>query len=271
MLPLVRSQRASLERLRAATRWTRGLVVFTGAPGQGKSTVIQALEFATPFSPLRLDGEVVVDRHDAVMRLTALVGLRPDSDDFVMLERLQSKQSSGTDLGVSEVIVEDAHCLPDEVLRFFSELASGIYGRPWSVLLVGENAVLDRLMALGVLPSTVQLPAWDLSDLREALAQATPQTQEPRGDLQPLLNRFAEMPKRLIRAALEARSEFPLEPEMASRGLTDRSEPEPERRLLIVWISGGLLAAVLIAYLWWQAQPPKAPSVPVVIPMTPKS
>lgn len=271
MLSLVRSQRASLERLRAATRWARGLVVFTGAPGQGKSTVVQALELATPFSPLRLEAEVLTDRHDAVMRLTALVGLRPESDDVVMLGRLQTKQSTGTDQGVPEIIVEDAHCLTDELLEFFSDLAAGIFGRPWSILLVGEESVLTRLMALDVLPSAVQLPRWDVHDLREALARASAPTQSPRADLSTLLHRFGDMPKRLIRAALEER-DGPMQADGAAReadAIDPGSHAVVRRRYLV--LAGGLLATLLIAYLWLGAQTPEAPSAPVAIPITPKS
>lgn len=274
MLPLVRSQRASLERLRAAIRWARGLVVLTGAPGQGKSTVIQALQLATPFSPLRLEGEVIKDRHDAVMRLVALVGLRPEGDDFALLARLQNKQSAGTDQGVPEVLVEDAHCLSDDTLQFFSELASGVFGRAWSIVLIGEQTVLDRLVGFGVLPSVVRLPRWDGHDLREALAKASVSSSEQRPDAL-LLSRYSDMPKRLLRAALEERgTPWPLDAESSNDAESDPNSSDEAavspmfRYLLMV---GGLLAALFIAYLWWEAQRPEAPSAPVTIPLTPKS
>lgn len=271
MLSLVRSQRASLERLRAAVRWARGLVVLTGAPGQGKSTVVQALEVTTSFSPLRLEGEVLTDRHDTVLRLIALVGLRPESDDYAMLMRLQTKQSTGTDQGIPEIIVEDAHCLSDDMLEFFADLANGVYGRPWSVLLVGEQSVLSRSMAMGMLPSAVHLPPWDASDLREALARASSPTAHNHSDLSVLVHRFGDMPKRLIRAALE-------EPDQVLVNEGGPAQLEWENQVIAsssahryLFIIGGLLLALLIAYLWWGSQTPEAPPAPVAIPITPRS
>ena len=67
MLQLVRSQQACIERIRSAVRWARRLVVMIGAPGQGKSTVIEALVLASTVNPLLLDGELLSDRTDAIL------------------------------------------------------------------------------------------------------------------------------------------------------------------------------------------------------------
>ena len=117
MLSLVRSQQACIERIRSAVRWAKRLVVLVGAPGQGKTVVIQDLVLRTPTIPLCLEGELISDRTDAVLRLMGLVGLRPEGSIHEMLARLQSKHSSGSEQGISEIIVDDAHCLPDDVLR----------------------------------------------------------------------------------------------------------------------------------------------------------
>ena len=139
MLSLVRSQHACIERIRSAVRWAKRLVVLVGAPGQGKTVVIQDLVLRTPTNPLCLEGELISDRTDAVLRLVGLVGLRPEGSMHEMLARLQTKHSAGSEQGIPEIIVDDAHCLPDDVLQLFHELTAGAYGRRWSVLLVGEG------------------------------------------------------------------------------------------------------------------------------------
>ena len=91
MLSLVRSQRACVERIRAAVRWARSMVVLVGAPGQGKTTVVDTLIRRGPVNPLRLEGKFLGDRTDVVLRMVGLTGLRPEGTNTDMLARLQSK------------------------------------------------------------------------------------------------------------------------------------------------------------------------------------
>ena len=142
MLQLVRSQQACIERIRSAVRWARRLIVMIGAPGQGKSTVIEAIILASTVNPLLLDGELLSVRTDAILRLIGLAGLRPEGTDLEMLARLQNKHQAGTEQGIPEIIVDDAHRLPDDVLRLFQELSAGAYGRRWSV----SSSVVNRIM-----------------------------------------------------------------------------------------------------------------------------
>ena len=93
MLSLVRSQHACIERVRSAVRWAKRLVVLVGAPGQGKTVVIQDLVLRTPTNPLCLEGELISDRTDAVLRLVGLVGLRPEGSIHEMLARLQTNRT----------------------------------------------------------------------------------------------------------------------------------------------------------------------------------
>ena len=205
MLPLVRSQQACIERIRSAVRWAKRLVVLVGAPGQGKSTVVEALVLRSPVNPLRLEGELISDRTDAVLRLMGLVGLRPEGADIEMLARLQNKQPAGTEHGIPEIIVDDAHCLPNDVLQLFHELSSGAYGRRWSVLMVGEETLVPRLQALQPKPalsSTVLLPRWDQHDLEEACAKLYP-TVDVSSRAPRLLQHYAIHPKQLLRAVGE--------------------------------------------------------------------
>ena len=127
-----------------------------GASGQGKSTVIEALILASTVNPLLLDGELLSDRTDAILRLIGLAGLRPEGTDLEMLARLQNKHQAGTEQGIPEIIVDDAHRLPDDVLRLFQELSAGAYGRRWSVLLVGEDGLVSQLQALKPKPTLIQ-------------------------------------------------------------------------------------------------------------------
>jgi len=180
--------------------------VLVGAPSQGKSTVVEALVLRSSVNPLRLAGELISDRTDAVLRLMGLVGLRPEGTDIEMLARLQNKQPTGTEHGIPEIIVDDAHCLPNDVLQLFHELSSGAYGRLWSVLMVGEETLVGRLQALQPKPalsSTVLLPRWDQHDLEEACAKLYPtvnvSARAPR-----LLQHYAFHPKQLLRAVAEA-------------------------------------------------------------------
>ena len=203
MLQLVRSQQACIERVRSAVRWARRLVVMTGASGQGKSTVIEALILASTVNPLLLHGELLSDRTDAILRLIGLAGLRPEGTDLEMLVRLQNKHQAGTEQGIPEIIVDDSHRLPDDVLRLFQELSAGAYGRQWSVLLVGEDGLVSRLLALKPKPtlsSTVLLPRWDRHDLEDACAALHPGL-EIAASAPQLLQQFAMHPRQLLRAA----------------------------------------------------------------------
>ena len=205
MLSLVRSQRACVERIRAAVRWARSLVVLVGASGQGKTTVVDTLIRRGPVNPLRLEGKFLGDRTDVVLRMVGLTGLRPEGTNADMLARLQSKKFPSPEYGVPEVIVDDAHQLRDDVLQLFYELTAGAYGRRWSILLVGEDQLVERLQALKplpALPSTVRLPLWDQQDLEQASGDL--QSYEEISDLvSRVLRQYASQPKQLLRAINE--------------------------------------------------------------------
>ena len=174
-----------------------------GAPGQGKSTVIEALVLASTVNPLLLHGELLSDRTDAILRLLGLAGLRPEGTDLEMLARLQSKHQVGIEQGVPEIIVDDSHRLPDDVIRLFQELSAGAYGRRWSILLVGEDTLVTKLQALKPKPtlsSTVLLPRWDQHDFEEACSALHPSL-EIAARAPQLLQQFAMHPRQLLRAA----------------------------------------------------------------------
>ena len=61
-------QQACIERVRWLSAGRDGWVM-TGASGQGKSTVIEALILASTVNPLLLHGELLSDRTDAILRL----------------------------------------------------------------------------------------------------------------------------------------------------------------------------------------------------------
>ena len=174
-----------------------------GASGQGKSTVIEALILASTVNPLLLHGELLSDRTDAILRLIGLAGLRPEGPDLEMLARLQNKHQAGTEQGIPEIIVDDSHRLPDDVLRLFQELSAGAYGRQWAILLVGEDGLVSQLQALKPKPtlsSTVLLPRWDQHDLKEACSALYPGL-EIAARAPQLLQQFAMNPKHLLRVA----------------------------------------------------------------------
>lgn len=205
MLSLVRSQQASIERIRSAVRWASRLVVLVGAPGQGKSTVVESLVRKSPANPLRLEGKLISDRTDVVLRLTGMVGLSPKGSDVEMLERLQLKQPAGSEYGIPEIIVDDAHCLSNSVLGLFFELASGSYGRRWSILLVGEDVLVSRLQGLRPTPaiaSTILLPLWDKQDLEQAMSMLHPAV-DKKSMTTKVLQSYAMHPKQLLRAVTE--------------------------------------------------------------------
>ena len=205
MLSLVRSQQACMERIRSAVRWAGRLIVLVGAPGQGKSTVIEALVLRSPVNPLRLEGKLISDRPDVVLRLIGMIGLRPEGSDIQMLERLQLKQPAGIEHGIPEIIVDDVHCLPNPVLELFHELSSGAYGRRWSILLVGEDLLASRLQGLRPTPaiaSTVLLPPWDKHDLEQAISELHP-TVNKKSISAIVLKSYAMHPRQLIRAITE--------------------------------------------------------------------
>ncbi len=205
MLSLVRSQQACMERIRSAVRWAGRLIVLVGAPGQGKSTIIEALVLRSPSNPLRLEGKLISDRTDVVLRLIGLIGLRPEGSDIHMLERLQLKQPAGIEYGIPEIIVDDVHHLPNPVLELFYELSSGAYGRRWSILLVGEDLLVSRLQGLRPNPaiaSTVLLPPWDKHDLEQAISKLHP-TVDKKSISTKVLKSYATHPRQLIRAITE--------------------------------------------------------------------
>lgn len=205
MLSLVRSQQACMERIRSAVRWAGRLIVLVGAPGQGKSTIIEALVLRGLVNPLRLEGKLISDRPDVVLRLIGLIGLRPEGSDVQMLERLQLKQPVGIEYGIPEIIVDDVHCLPNPVLELFYELSSGAYGRRWSILLVGEDLLVARLQGLRPTPaiaSTVLLPPWDKHDVEQAISELHP-TVDKKSISNIVLKSYAMQPRQLIRAITE--------------------------------------------------------------------
>ena len=247
MLSLVRSQHASIERIRSAVRWAKRLVVLVGASGQGKTAVIQDLVLRTPMNPMCLGGELISDRTDAVLRLMGLVGLRPEGSIYEMLGRLQSKHFAGSEKGIPEIIVDDAHVLPDDVLQLFHELTAGAYGRRWSVLLVGEGQLVLRLQELqpiAVLCSVVMLPPWDQQDLDQAGSKFYPGhewSRIPSG----LLQRYGSQPKQLLHLLGESEDSLASVPDL----------PESEAKASMVhvssfWIIGlGIALVALIAVL----------------------
>ena len=181
------------------------MVVLVGAPGQGKTTVVDTLIRRGPVNPLRLEGKFLGDRTDVVLRMIGLTGLRPEGTNVDMLARLQSKKFPSLESGVPEVIVDDAHHLRDDVLQLFHELTAGAYGRRWSILLVGEDQLVSRLQALKplpALPSTVRLPLWDQQDLEQASGDL--QSYEEISDLvSRVLRQYASQPMQLLRAINE--------------------------------------------------------------------
>jgi len=205
VLPLVRSQRACVERIRAAVRWAKGMVVLVGAPGQGKTVIVDVLISKGPVNPLRLEGEFLGDRTDVILRMAGLAGLRPEGANIDMLGRLQSKKFPSPEYGVPEVIVDDAHNLQDDVLQLFHELTVGAYGRRWSILFVGEDQLVSRLQSLKplpCLPSIVRLPLWDQQDLEQAVKDL--QSYAEVSDLASrVLKQYASQPKQLLRAINE--------------------------------------------------------------------
>ena len=269
MLSLVRSQRACIERIRSAVRWAKRLVVLVGAPGQGKSTVVETLVLRSPVNPLRLEGELISDRTDAVLRLMGLVGLRPAGIDIEMLARLQNKQPAGTEDGIPEIIVDDAHCLSNDVLQLFHELGSGAYGRRWSVLMFGEETLVGRLQALKPKPalsSTVLLPRWDQHDLEEACARLYP-TVDVSSRASRLLQRYAIHPKQLLRAVGE---EAPISAGDTITGHDGESSSVLRIASAAVVAIGIAIAALVAILIFVQMDNENSRAVkPTTIPLTP--
>ena len=267
MLPLVRSQQACLERVRSAVRWTRGLVALIGEPGQGKSQVIQKLTLESAILPLTLEGRILTGRHDAILRLIGMVGFHPEGSDTDMLIQLQHKHPAGLESGVPEIIVEDASRLPIEVLMLFYELASGTYGRTWTVLLVGEPDLVPRLLAaepMPVMPSVVRLPHWDVYDLEDALATQTDDLPSPQV-LAALVSQSGDAPKQLVQQALHGQFHQHSSPSMDAEGLAQA----PSRQILKwVVIGAAVIATCLGGLLIWELGhevPPNA--LPQTIPL----
>ncbi|HBX26625.1 MAG TPA: hypothetical protein DEF72_04245 [Gammaproteobacteria bacterium] len=181
------------------------MVVLVGAPGQGKTAIVEALILRGPVNSLRLEGEFLGDRTDVVLRMAGLTGLRPEGTNIDMLARLQSKKFHGFEYGVPEVIVDDSHHLQDDVLQLFQELTVGAYGRRWSILLVGEDQLVSRLQSLKPLrcmPSIVRLPLWDQQDLEQAVNDL--QLYAEISDLASrMLRQHASQPRQLLQAINE--------------------------------------------------------------------
>lgn len=271
MLSLVRSQHACIERIRSAVRWAKRLVVLVGAPGQGKTVVIHDLVLRSPKNPLCLEGELISDRTDAVLRLMGLAGLRPEGSIHEMLMRLQSMQSADSVQGIPEIIVDDAHCLPADVLQLFNELTAGAYGRPWLVLLVGEDQLVSRLQKLqpiAVLCSVVLLPQWDQKDLEQAALKfyaAHQWSSIPSS----LLKRYGSKPRQLLRLVGEAEDLVASAPDL----------PDLQAKASMVRVSSssmigfgiGLAALVAVLIFVQQSDEKTSSRTSTPIPLTPNN
>ena len=270
MLPLVRSQRASLERLRSALRWTRGLVVLAGNQGQGKSQVIETLTLESSTLPLALSGGSLSSRHEAILRLIGLVGFRPDGSDIDMLYQLQHKQPLSTDSGVPEVIVEDADQLPLDVVMLFCELATGDYGRNWTVLLVSEPSLVSKLLhadPLPVMPSVVLLPPWDVHDLEDALKAQALDLPSPQ-ILTSLVAQLGQEPKRLLQQALSGATPVGESAVADDTVAPQRTHPSLVRALVAV---SAMVVLILLGLVAWQlihTEDPVTPPRSIPIPET---
>ncbi len=245
MLQLVRSQQACVERIRSAVRWAPRLTVLVGAPGQGKTTTVEHLALMSSTNPLQLEGKVISDRTDAVLRLMGMNGLRPEGSCIDMLERLQVKQPAGPEYGIPEIIVEDAHCLAESVLELFHELGCGSYGRRWSILLVGEVELLSSLQSLRPIPaiaSVILLPEWDQHDLEQAISKLHPES-DKRLISDKTLQSLAMHPKQLLRSIIDDDS-YSNDKE-SPQDLTNKIR---WRRVMLLWgVIAGIILAGLIA------------------------
>ena len=240
-----------------------------GASGQGKSTVIEALILASTVNPLLLHGELLSDRTDAILRLIGLVGLRPEGTDLEMLARLQHKHRAGTEQGIPEIIVDDSHRLPDDVLRLFQELSVGAYGRQWAVLLVGEDGLVSQLQALKPKPtlcSTVLLPRWDQYDLEDACSALHPGL-EIAARAPQLLQQFAMQPRQLLRAA----SGNGRKQDTDVEAVHQRQDSVPNSVTSSLVISLSIVIAVCVAiFIFMQIDHDHViPSKPTIIPLAP--
>ena len=240
-----------------------------GASGQGKSTVIDALILASTVNPLLLHGELLSDRTDAILRLIGLVGLRPEGTDLEMLTRLEHKHQAGTEQGIPEIIVDDSHRLPDDVLRLFQELSVGAYGRQWAVLLVGEDGLVSQLQALEPKPtlcSTVLLPRWDQRDLEDACSALHPGL-EIAARAPQLLQQFAMHPRQLLRAA----SDDGRLKDSDLEAVYQRQDSAPHSVTSSVAISLSIVIAVCVAiFIFTQIDNDHViPSKPTIIPLAP--
>lgn len=266
MLPLVPSQKAALDRLRASLRWAGDFVALIGTPGQGKSRVLEALVLEAPFTPLALDGEAVQSRQEAITDLAISVGLKPEADEAHLLAGLHQQGSSGQTSGTPDIWVDNAHRLPSSVLMWLFEMTQGRYGRRWSVLLVGEPSLVDRMIELSLLPSQVILPRWDLDDLMAAWPAMTA-VRPSEAVITEALAQWGTRPAALLEALSDAPESFgsAAEPEESSA----RPESHQSRRFRL-WIFILLGATVLIGlgYGQYLATQKPVPKTPVIIPLS---
>lgn len=240
-----------------------------GETGQGKTSVVEALVLRSSVNPLRLRGKLISDRTDAVLRMVGLVGLRPEGSDIEMLLRLQNKQPVGIEHGIPEIIVDDADHLPNDVLRLLRELSSGAYGRSWSILIVGGEALVKRIQALNpkpALPSVILLPRWDQYDLEEACAELNPPT-DLSARAPTLLQNYAMHPKQLLRAVADGALVSGVDTRPAQN-----AEPFSMRRITFTaTIVVGIIIASLVAILIFVQidRGETAASKDTIIPLTP--
>ncbi len=265
MLPLVPSQRAARDRLKAALRFAGDVVILVGAPGQGKSHLLETLILETPVSPLFLKGQEISSRADAITQLAASVGLLTDADEAHLLTRLHQQKSKETARGAFDIAVDPADALPDAVLLWLSEMAKGRYGESWSVLLVGDSALANRAISLGLVPSQVVLPRWDVADLESAWPAGSPGL--PKAAMESALAQLADRPGELMAALTESVDQFmPVSSSNPEQEFNNPRSRAPRRRLWIFLALGAILLLVL-AYGQFQATHKPPPVTPTIIPL----
>ncbi len=265
MLPLVPSQQAARDRLKAACQFAGDVVILVGAPGQGKSHLLENLMLETPVSPLLIKGQEITSRAEAIAQLAASVGLATDADEAHLLTRLHQQRPKETARGAFDIAVDPADALPDSVLLWLSEMAKGRYGESWSILLVGDQALANRAISLGLMPSQVILPRWEVADLKSAWPASSPVL--PQAAMESALAQLADRPGELMAALTESVDQFMPAPSSDLEHGSANPEPAAPRRRLWIFLGLGAILLLTLAYGQFQALQ-KPPSVtPTIIPL----